>query len=72
MTAEPSLWPLVLGGGDDYELLVAGPAALAAEDRLCRVGRVEAGEGVVILDEAGRPVVLEREGWRHFADAGGA
>ena len=72
VAAEPSLWSLVLGGGDDYELLVAGPAALAAEHRLRRVGRVEAGEGVVILDEAGQPLVLECEGWRHFADAGGA
>ncbi len=72
VTAEPALWTLVLGGGDDYELLVAGAPALGSEDGLREIGHVEAGEGVVILDEAGRPLEVEHAGWRHFTGEDGA
>ncbi|HVO14971.1 MAG TPA: thiamine-phosphate kinase [Alphaproteobacteria bacterium] len=75
LAAEPGLRADVLGGGDDYELLFTAPSAAA--DRiaglgrslglpLTEIGRIEAGAGVTILDEAGRPIVPEKPGFRHF------
>ena len=58
---------LVLGGGEDYELLAALPSdrARAALDELRAqgldpglVGRVEAGEDVVLLDASGRGLAV--------------
>lgn len=63
-----------LGGGDDYELLMAvpeaGEAALVAAAVACgvgvtRIGRFEAGEGVrVVL--GGEAMEVARAGWSHF------
>ena len=64
----------VLSGGDDYELLFAAPAgrrgelqALARELALplTRIGAVEAGEGLAIVDAAGREMAF-RGGFDHF------
>lgn len=64
-----------LTGGDDYELLFTVPADRRAElaqlaDRLelpvTVIGRIRAEPGLDTIDEAGRPMVLERRGWRHF------
>ncbi len=64
-----------LFGGDDYELLfTADPAhrsritALGEELGLAlsRIGSIEAGEGVRVVDEEGRDIPLDRPGWRHF------
>lgn len=65
-----------LGGGDDYELLMAVPqgrgAALAAACatrgvRLTRIGRfVPGAEAVQVLDESGEPLAIGRHGWSHF------
>lgn len=71
----PAARPRVLGGGDDYELLFTAPAAAA--ERLARlagelglpltaIGKLTAGEGVAVLDEAGREIALDRGGWQHF------
>jgi len=74
---------LGLAGGEDYELLCAGPpevvaaAAAALADRggppLTVVGRLVplAGEAprVQVVDAAGAPLVVER-GWAHFGRAG--
>ena len=65
---------LALGGGEDYELLFAGPPGLV-EDTLgalpsggAVVGRiVEDTPGrVVVLDERGRPLDATSYGWEHF------
>ncbi len=66
----------VLTGGDDYELLFAAPpscrdavieAAAGADTAVKRIGRVEAGRGVRVLDPDGRAVDgLDRGGWDHF------
>ena len=66
---DPGLWSAVLGGGDDYELLfTAGgvvPDTLAGVP-VHRIGRVVAGAGVRVLDEAGRSMPVAGEGYRHF------
>ena len=65
---------LALSHGDDYELcLTVAPAAVATAReaaaglgvRLTEVGRIEAGEGVRVVDAAGRPVDAGG-GYRHF------
>jgi len=65
----------VLSGGDDYELLFTVPQAqrgevdaLAAELKLAltRIGTVEAGSGLRIVDATGKPVA-HRGGFDHFA-----
>lgn len=65
----------VLGGGDDYELcFTAGPARRAAVLDMgahlglpvTRIGRVEPGAGVVVLDASGAQLEIERAGFDHF------
>jgi thiamine-monophosphate kinase len=69
------LLPLVLTGGDDYELLLtAAPAnvgallGLAAElgVPLSVIGEVRAGAGISVVDRDGRALVLSTAGYRHF------
>ncbi len=66
-----------LGGGEDYELLVALPGlealeAAAAELReaygtpLTAVGEIVAGEGVTAVEPTGAERSLAPEGWDHF------
>ncbi len=74
--SSPGLRHDVLTGGDDYELLFAAPpscrdavieAAAGADTAVKRIGRVEAGRGVRVLDPDGRAVDgLDRGGWDHF------
>jgi thiamine-monophosphate kinase len=57
--------------GDDYEIAFtapAVPASLAAEGGVpvTRIGRVEAGAGVVLTDSRGREIPVPRAGFRHF------
>ncbi len=65
----------VLTGGDDYELLFTADAgdrtAIAALSRtldlpLTRIGRTTVGEGVRVVDAAGRDIPIVASGWRHF------
>jgi thiamine-monophosphate kinase len=67
----------VLSGGDDYELVFTAPRAhrgeleaLAAELKLAltRIGTIEAGSGLQILDANGKPI-SHRGGFDHFATA---
>jgi thiamine-monophosphate kinase len=64
-----------LTGGDDYELLFTAPcerrdaidrAAAAAGVPVTVIGRIEAGQGVRVLDAAGAEMTLAGQGWRHF------
>jgi thiamine-monophosphate kinase len=69
---------MALGGGEDYELLVAAPpevierAARLLADRkltpLTVVGRLEAGESgkVTVLDKHGQTIAPPRSSWDHF------
>ncbi len=49
-----------LTGGDDYELVLTG-----SESAAILVGRIVAGEGVTVIDAAGEPVPLTRQGYTH-------
>ena len=61
--------------GDDYEITFTAPASSrervmqAAKDSgtpVTEIGRVEAGQGVALLDAGGREVPLARKGFAHF------
>jgi thiamine-monophosphate kinase len=67
---------LALGGGEDYELLCAAPAAVMAEARaaldtigvaLTEIGRLVPGDRVRLLDSQGRERTPPPSGWDHFA-----
>jgi thiamine-monophosphate kinase len=56
---------MVLGGGEDLELLVTAPSALIDDLGLLTVGRVVDGEGVWLVGADGR-TELGSHGWDHF------
>ena len=75
LAANSGLWDLILGGGDDYELLFAAPparagkiAALAAALGLplTPIGRLKAGRGVTARDIEGHPLSVPKPGYTHF------
>jgi len=75
IAADPLRLSAALSGGDDYELLFtagteadAALAALAGELALplTRIGRIEAGRGVEVLDDRGEPLAVPVAGYRHF------
>jgi thiamine-monophosphate kinase len=74
LAADPTLWPTVLGGGDDYELVIAVPlrrraalqaAARATGIKVTRIGQFVRGKGVQLI-VAGRPERIPRAGYVHF------
>ncbi len=65
----------LLCGGDDYELVFTAPAAAgaavaaaaaAAGTAVARIGRIEAGSGLRVVDGAGRAVDCTIESFDHF------
>jgi thiamine-monophosphate kinase len=75
LAAEPSLIETALTGGDDYEIVATVPAdrlaslqaaAKGAGVELTAIGRIEAGEGVEVIAEDGRPLALARPSFSHF------
>ncbi len=67
---------LVLGGGDDYELLFSAPAGQQAEVQaagraagvpLTRIGRLEAEPGLRVVDAQGRELPGHYASYDHFA-----
>jgi thiamine-monophosphate kinase len=56
-------------GGDDYELLLAAPPGAPPPPGVAatRIGVFTAGQGVRVLDPAGRDLALDQRGWSHFA-----
>ena len=74
LAADSKLWANVLGGGDDYELVIAVPprhenalraAARAAGVRVTPIGHFERGRGVQLTLD-GRPMRAPRKGYVHF------
>ena len=62
-------------GGDDYELLFCAPPAERGaiealghrlELAVSRIGTIEHGQGVTVVDADGRPLALGRAGYTHF------
>jgi thiamine-monophosphate kinase len=51
--------------GDDYEIAFTARRAVRLAG-VTEIGRVEAGEGVVLLDGAGREIAVSRKGYTHF------
>jgi thiamine-monophosphate kinase len=75
LAGDAALLPLILTGGDDYELLFAAAPEDAAAVRaagekagvpVARLGRFIAGEGVVVRDGSGAAITLPQGGWSHF------
>jgi len=72
---EPSLLEVALTGGDDYEIAAAVPedalkpfqdAAKKASVDLTMIGRLEAGEGIIVLDPEGKLMQLQQLSFSHF------
>ena len=72
---QPGVRTQLAAGGDDYELLFTAPAGLtkAIDDLssvlglpITRIGRIEAGEGVRLVDTDGRIIPVNAPGYRHF------
>ena len=69
VTRDPALWDVVLGGGDDYELLFAAGGAVPdviAGVPVTPIGRIVAGQRVRVLDGEGRSLTVAGTGYRHF------
>jgi thiamine-monophosphate kinase len=75
LAVQPALMQQVLGGGDDYEILFTAPASaekviehLAAEHKvpITRIGRVEPGKSVTVVDATGKRRQAAQTGWTHF------
>ena len=67
----------LLTGGDDYQTLFTAPptarAAIRDESsaigvRMTRIGRVEDGKGVSLIDASGSVLAIAETGWRHFRE----
>lgn len=70
----PALWPVVLGGGDDYELAFTAPperrdavrtAGEAAGATVHKIGAIREEDGVTVVDRAGRRLEMGSGGFRH-------
>jgi thiamine-monophosphate kinase len=68
-------WPVILAGGDDYELLFTAPADKDEAIRklsqqtgvaIHRIGEICQGQGVEIRDESGAKLDYALKGWQHF------
>jgi thiamine-monophosphate kinase len=69
LAGDLDLLPVLLSGGDDYELLfTAGPGFAAAENGtpVTEIGEVVSGRGVKVLDRDGAEIPLQIGGWQHF------
>lgn len=75
VAGDAALLPMLVTGGDDYELLFAAP--LEADDEIAslsrglglpitRIGAIDDGAGVRVVDGDSREVPLASPGWRHF------
>ncbi len=74
LNADPGLLEIILTGGDDYELLFAcGPDdwptirdhAAHSDVPVTRIGVFRSDQEIVVMDLAGRPMVLGHGGYRH-------
>lgn len=75
--SDPLVRRCLLAGGDDYELCFTAPpgrerailaVAQAAGVPVCRIGRVMAEPGLIVLDGDGRDMAVRETGFDHFAN----
>jgi len=75
LARDTALLPLLLTGGDDYELLFAAApedaaavqaASATAGVAVTRLGRFVTGDAVVVRDGSGAAITLPQGGWSHF------
>lgn len=75
LVERPELREIVLGGGDDYEILFTAPPGMAGrlsdlsrefDTAITRIGAIGAGAGVTVRDAAGAVLPVGHGGWRHF------
>ena len=75
-TADPLVRRCLLAGGDDYELCFTAPpdraqaveaAGRTAGVAVTRIGRVKAGEGLVLVGADGAAMPIVERGYDHFA-----
>ena len=73
--SQPQVINCMLAGGDDYELCFTVPRERRSKiDKisqetgipLTRIGKIIMGEGLVVLDSTGKPIMLETTGYDHF------
>jgi thiamine-monophosphate kinase len=72
---EPGVRIAMAAGGDDYELLFTAPAdstktiddlSWVLDLPITRIGTIEPGEGVRLVDAEGRTIPVGQSGYRHF------
>jgi thiamine-monophosphate kinase len=72
---EPGVRTDLAVGGDDYELLFTAPPrstraigdlSLVLGIPITQIGRIEAGEGVRLVDPEGQCIPVDHSGYRHF------
>ena len=72
---DPDIRSRLAAAGDDYELLFAAPAGAAETIAnlslrlgvpITRIGRIDFGTGVRLLNADGHPIPVEATGYRHF------
>lgn len=67
LAGDLDLLPLILTGGDDYELLFTASAARPEwPGPVTEIGEIVAGEGVRVLDRDGAEIALASRGFQHF------
>jgi thiamine-monophosphate kinase len=75
VAGDPGIRARLAAAGDDYELLFAAPAGAAETIAtlslrlgvpVTRIGRIDAGTGVRLVDAEGRQIPLEATGYLHF------
>ncbi len=73
---DEEFWDCALSGGDDYELLFTAPPekeptikALAEDLKLplTAIGKITGDDGITLLDETGKPLVITGRGFKHFS-----
>ncbi|KPC35445.1 Thiamine-monophosphate kinase [Pseudomonas syringae pv. cilantro] len=70
----PAAQHAALSGGDDYVLAFTLPPAQLSDLQAAGwpvhvIGRVETGQGVVLIDSAGADITPDLHGYQHFGDA---
>jgi thiamine-monophosphate kinase len=74
LLGQPAAQQAALSGGDDYLLAFTLPprhlaGLLEADWPIHVIGRVEAGEGVALIDAHGRDIPVLKRGYQHFSEA---